>query len=114
MDAAAGLQPFPADGAPGDCPVERTLRLLSGRWRLLVLFRLGAGPMRWGALRRSLAPVTARVLTATLRDLEQDGLVWRRSAGTVPPAVDYGLTARGAALTPVFVAMAAWGSGETR
>ena len=72
--------PF-ADGDPADCPVERTLARLSGRWRLLVLFRLGRGPVRWGALRRSLAPVTPRVLTATLRALEADGLVWRASIG---------------------------------
>lgn len=90
------------------CPVEQTLRLLDGRWRLLVIFRLTQGPVRWGALRRSLAPVTPRVLTATLRGLEEDGLVWRRSAGTVPPAVTYGLTEKGKALGPVFDAMAAW------
>lgn len=105
-----GGAPFP-DGDPAACPVERTLRLVSGRWRLLVLFRLGArGPTRWGALRRSLAPVTPRVLTATLRGLEADGLVWRRTEAVVPPAVTYGLTKRGAALAPVFEAMAAWGT----
>ena len=91
-----------------DCPVERTLRLLSGKWRLLVLFHLGSGPMRWAALRRALAPVTPRVLTGTLRALEEDGLVWRRSEDAVPPVVHYGLTTRGAALAPVFEAMASW------
>ena len=68
--------------------------------------------MRWGALRRSLAPVTPRVLTATLRALEADGLIWRHSEGTVPPAVAYGLTQRGKALAPVFEAMAEWGTRE--
>jgi DNA-binding HxlR family transcriptional regulator len=101
---------FP-DGDPASCPVERTLRLLDGRWRLLILFRLGAsGPTRWGALKRSLAPVTPRVLTATLRGLETDGLVWRRAEPSVPPVVTYGLTERGAALAPVFAAMAEWGA----
>ena len=104
--------PAPAfpPGDPAACPVERTLRLLGGRWRLMVLFRLGRGEeMRWGALRRALAPVTPKVLTATLRGLEVDGLVWRRDAATVPPEVAYGLTPRGAALAPVFAAMADWG-----
>ncbi len=101
--------PFP-DGDPAACPVERTLRLVSGRWRLLILFRLGArGPTRWGALRRSLAPVTPRVLTGTLRGLEEDGLVWRNAEPTIPPVVTYGLTERGEALAPVFEAMAKWG-----
>ena len=95
---------------PADCPVDRTLRLLGGRWRLLVLFNLGAGSVRWGQLRRKLTPITPRVLTATLRSLEADGLVWRHSEGTIPPAVRYGLTARGVALDPVFHAMAAWGT----
>jgi DNA-binding HxlR family transcriptional regulator len=52
------------------------------------------------------------VLTATLRGLEEDGLVWRRAEPTVPPVVTYGLTARGAALAPVFDAMAAWGMAD--
>ena len=117
--AAGGAEtpaPLPAfaDGDPLDCPVERTLSLLSGRWRLLVLFRLGRGPVRWGALRRSLAPVTPRVLTATLRALEADGLIWRRSEHTVPPAVAYGLTKRGEALAPVFEAMGEWGEAHER
>ena len=99
-------------GDPADCPVERTLRLLSGRWRLLILFHLGVGPMRWGVLRRSLAPVTPRVLTAALRALEVDGLVWRRTEAVVPPAVSYGLTERGEALAPIFEAMGAWGSAH--
>jgi DNA-binding HxlR family transcriptional regulator len=100
-------RPLPLDG-PADCPVERTLDLLTGRWRLYVLFRLQQGDMRFNALHRSLAPVTPRVLTATLRDLEVAGLIWRQVAATVPPHVTYGLTARGRALAPVWDAMAAW------
>ncbi len=94
--------------SPIVCPVEDALRLLTGKWRLLVLFRLGEGPQRFNALQRTLAPVTQKVLTATLRGLEADGLVWRKSAGTVPPEVAYGLTERGAALTPVFEALGQW------
>jgi len=98
---------LPLDGS-AECPVERTLDLLTGRWRLYVLFRLQQGDMRFNALHRSLAPVTPRVLTATLRDLQAAGLVWRQVAATVPPHVTYGLTDRGRALAPVWHAMAAW------
>jgi DNA-binding HxlR family transcriptional regulator len=90
------------------CPVEDALRLLSGKWRLLVLFRLQGGPLRFNALQRSLAPVTQKVLTAALRGLESDGLVWRQVEATVPPHVTYGLTDRARALAPVFDALAAW------
>lgn len=94
------------------CPVERTLTLLGGKWRLMILFRLGQGPMRFNALVRSLAPVSQRVLAETLRGLEADGLIWRRAHATVPPHVEYGLTDRGTALGPVFAAMAAWGAAR--
>jgi len=57
------------------CPVEEALRLLSGKWRLLVLFRLADEPYRFNALQRELAPITQKVLTATLRGLESDGLI---------------------------------------
>lgn len=91
-----------------DCPVEQAMGLLSGKWRMPVLFRLAEGPRRFNALQRALPPVTQKVLTATLRGLEQDGLIWRDVAGTIPPRVTYGLTPRGAALGPVFDAMAQW------
>jgi DNA-binding HxlR family transcriptional regulator len=101
------MQP-PYDRA--QCPVERTLTLLGGKWRLMVLFRLGEGPMRFNALVRSLAPVSQRVLAETLRGLEADGLIWRQVHAAVPPHVEYGLTDRGTALAPVFAAMADWGA----
>ena len=105
----AGAGPSPA---PDDCPVDRTLRLLAGKWRLMVLFRLERGETRFNALQRSLAPVTQRVLAATLRGLEADGLVWREVRGAVPPHVAYGLTSAGEALAPVFGAMGAWGAAH--
>lgn len=93
---------------PRFCPVEDALRLLTGKWRLLVLFRLGQGPQRFTALQRALAPVTQKVLTTTLRGLEDDALIWRKSANTIPPEVTYGLTDRGSALAPVFQALGQW------
>lgn len=98
----------PLTFGPENCPVEEALRLLTGKWRMLVLFRLEPGPMRFNALQRSLAPITQKVLTTTLRALEADGLIWRRSAGTVPPEVQYGLTPEAEALAPVFAALAGW------
>jgi DNA-binding HxlR family transcriptional regulator len=101
-----------SDSALPDCPVEDALRLLTGKWRLLLIFRLLDGPLRFNALQRSLAPVTQKVLTATLRSLESDGLVWRRVEAMVPPHVTYGLTDRARALAPVFDALARWRLGD--
>jgi DNA-binding HxlR family transcriptional regulator len=103
-DPSASTLPHDRD----NCPVEQTLSLLSGKWRLMVLFRLGAGDMRFNALARSLKPVSLKVLAETLRGLEADGLIWRRVDGHVPPAVTYGLTGKGVLLEPVFRAMAEW------
>ncbi len=97
---------------PPACPVSRALTLLSGKWRAMVLWRLGEGPVRFNALVRSLAPVSPRVLTVALRELEAEGLVWRQVAGTVPPHVTYGLTPRGAALVPIFRALGDWALGD--
>ena len=102
----------PADTVLQGCPVEAALALLTGKWRLIAIFRLGQGPMRFNALQRALAPVTQKVLTAALRGLEADGLVWRRVEAVVPPNVTYGLTERGAALAPVFDALALWHMGD--
>lgn len=74
----------------------------------MVLFRLNDGPMRFNALARSLAPISPRILTHTLRDLEAEGLVWRRSKDSVPPHVSYGLTEDGEALAPIFDELAKW------
>jgi DNA-binding HxlR family transcriptional regulator len=90
------------------CPVDEAVQLLSGRWRLMVLFRLEDGPMRFNALQRSLHPITQKMLAATLRNLEADGLVWRKSEATVPPNVSYGLTKAAEGLSPVFEALARW------
>ncbi len=96
-----------------ECPVDQTLKMLSGKWRLTVLFRLAEGPKRFNALQRSLAPITQRVLTATLRQLEEDELIWRAETNDVPPSVTYGLTSAGSALAPVFEALATWGVRRT-
>ncbi|MGR3492441.1 MAG: winged helix-turn-helix transcriptional regulator [Shimia sp.] len=104
----------PAYPSGGTCPVEATLRMMSGKWSLMVLFHLRGEPVRFNALQRRLAPITQRVLAATLKRLEADGLIWRRSEGTVPPHVTYGLTERGTALAPVWEAMAIWGTTHAR
>lgn len=103
---------MPKEVSPG-CPAEDALRLLSGKWRLFVIFRLLEGPLRFNALQRSLAPITQKVLTACLRGLEADGLVWRRIEEEVPPHVTYGLTERALDLAPVFDALVAWRLGRS-
>lgn len=91
------------------CPVETTLQLISSRWKVLIIRDLLHGTKRFGELRKSVGPVTQKVLTAHLRAMEQDGLLTRKVYAEVPPRVEYTLTELGYSLAPVLRSMAAWG-----
>ncbi|MCP2258210.1 transcriptional regulator, HxlR family [Streptoalloteichus tenebrarius] len=82
---------------PEDCPSRTVIEVLANRWVMYVLgmLRQHGGPMRFNQLRRSLPGITQKMLTQTLRMLERDGLVSRTVYPTVPPRVEYGLTALG-------------------
>lgn len=95
----------PADG----CPVERTLRVIGGKWTLLVLRDLFTGTKRFGELRRSLGHVSPKTLSERLRELEAQGIVTRTVYPEVPPRVEYSLTDKGRSLGDIIEAMRAWG-----
>ncbi len=77
------------------CPSRDVLRRLTGRWGMLVLHVLTAGPQRFSGLRKQIGGVSERMLAQTLQGLESDGLVLRRDFQTVPPHVEYELTRLG-------------------
>jgi DNA-binding HxlR family transcriptional regulator len=81
---------------------------MSGKWKVQILWQLSFSSRRFSELRGLLPGVSEKVLTAQLRELESDGLVNRLSAGTVPPRVDYMLSAAGAELIPIMENMCAW------
>lgn len=93
------------------CPVETTLTLIGNKWKMLILRDLMGGTKRFGELKRSLGNVTQKVLTAQLRDMEENGLVHRQVYAEVPPRVEYSLTDLGKSLKLVLDAMWAWGAG---
>lgn len=97
------------DGRAATCPVEATLDLIDGKWKVVILYNLKDGPMRFNALRRSLAGITQRMLTKQLRELEQAGLIQRQVFAEVPPRVEYRLSPLGTTMRPVFQALRAWG-----
>lgn len=92
-----------------DCPVETTLSLISDRWKVLILRELFMGTKRFSELKKSLAGISQKVLTANLKQMEADGLLIRRAYPEVPPRVEYTLTALGMSLRPVMAAMFDWG-----
>ena len=91
------------------CPVARAVRVLDGKWTMLVIRDLLAGTRRFSELRASLAGISPKTLTDRLRDLEQHGLVERTSYAEIPPRVEYRLTPAGRTLEPVLAALADWG-----
>jgi len=97
--------------SPGeDCPVLATARTVSGKWTLLILRDLAAGPCRFTQIERSLADISPRTLSLRLRALDNEGIVERREHPGVPPRVEYRLTARGRDLLPIIEAMRDYGS----
>ena len=84
--------------------VTRVLRMISGRWKLPILFRLFADPsMRASQFMRDIPDISQKMLTQHLRELESDGLVARRDFGEKPPRVEYALTDAGRSLMPVLM-----------
>lgn len=91
------------------CPVRTTLNVLGGKWKLLILSYLLDESRRYGELRRLMPEITEKMLIQELRDLETDGIVARTVHQTVPPRVDYSLTAQGERVRPVFAELLGWG-----
>ncbi|MFB4285609.1 winged helix-turn-helix transcriptional regulator [Nonomuraea sp. MTCD27] len=92
--------------------MRRLLSMISGKWKLEILWLLDARTHRFGELRREIPQVTQHMLTKQLRELEDDGLVTRKVYAEVPPRVEYTLTDKARSLRPVFEALLAWVAGQ--
>src|SRR6516164_4721061 len=94
---------------PEDCrAVSDVLDRVGDKWSVLVVVMLGDGPKRFNVLRRSIANISQRMLTLTLRGLERDGLVTRTMFPTIPPRVDYALTKLGRSLLLPVSSLGLW------
>ena len=92
------------------CPVATAVALIGGKWKLLILRNLRVRPWRFNELQRDLEGISQKVLTDSLRQLMEDGLVYRHDYQELPPRVEYGLTALGRELLPVMDALADFGN----
>ncbi|MDX2215409.1 MAG: helix-turn-helix domain-containing protein [Oculatellaceae cyanobacterium bins.114] len=91
------------------CAVESTIRVTSGRWKVLIIRELLQSSKRFNELHRSLFGVTHKVLTQQLREMEKDGIVHRETYQEASPKVEYSLTPLGRSLHPVIDLMHQWG-----
>ncbi|KWU49760.1 MULTISPECIES: helix-turn-helix domain-containing protein [Pseudomonas] len=92
------------------CGLNATLRIISGKWKPLVLFFLRTGPKRYGELKRLIPGVSDKVLIQQLKDLEADHVLARTDYKEVPPRVDYALTPLGVSLAEAIVPLCTWGT----
>lgn len=91
------------------CPVETTLTLISDKWKVLIIRDLRSGTKRFGELKKSLSGISQKMLTSNLRDMEENGLLTRKTYPEVPPRVEYTLTELGRSMFPILDEMEKWG-----
>lgn len=93
------------------CPIEYTMNLISGKWKLIILWHLSQEKvMRYGEIKRSLNNITHKMLSQQLKELEADGFIHREAYSQIPPKVEYSLTGLGESLLPILESMSKWGN----
>lgn len=92
-----------------ECPVATTVQLIGSKWKLLIMRNLTDRPWRFNELKKSLEGISQKVLTDSLRSMEDDGIITRTVYAEVPPRVEYALSDVGESMRPILDAMKEWG-----
>ena len=91
------------------CGVTFAMTLLTGRWKINVLWMLKNGVNRYGLMKSKIAGISEKMLTQRLKELEDEGLIIRNDFKTIPPRVEYSLTEAGLLLAPILEQLSDWG-----
>lgn len=91
------------------CPVSRCMRVIGGKWKIIILYALHNGVNRFGILQKTLPDISKQMLTTQLRELEKDDIISRKIFPEIPPRVEYTITPLGQTLFPIIEAMDTWG-----
>jgi len=92
------------------CPVQATVNVMSGKWKVQILWHLSFGALRFAELRGKLKGVSEKVMAAQLRQMEANGMVAREVIPGNPPGTSYSLTPAGMELIPAMESLCAWGT----
>jgi DNA-binding HxlR family transcriptional regulator len=93
-----------------NCPLTSSILLISGRWKLIIIWQLKDGAKRFSDLQRSIPHTSKKMLSQQLRELEVDGLILRKNYQETPPRVEYSITALGTSLVPILDSLYNWGT----
>ncbi|MCR4586816.1 MAG: helix-turn-helix transcriptional regulator [Lachnospiraceae bacterium] len=93
-----------------ECPVATTVQLIGSKWKLLIMRNLLVRPWRFNELKKNLDGISQKVLTDSLRSMEEDGIIIRTVYPEVPPHVEYSLSELGESMRPILMAMQDWGN----
>lgn len=93
-----------------ECPVATTVSIIGSKWKLLIIRNLLIRPWRFNELKKDLDGISQKVLTDSLRTMEEDGIITRTIYPEVPPRVEYALSELGESLRPILDAMMQWGT----
>lgn len=93
-----------------ECPVATTVSVIGSKWKLLIMRNLFMRPWRFNELKKDLEGISQKVLTDSLRSMEEDGIIIRTVYPEVPPRVEYALSELGESMHPILDAMSQWGT----
>ena len=93
-----------------ECPVATTVSIIGSKWKLLIMRNLLIRPWRFNELKKDLDGISQKVLTDSLRSMEEDGIITRTVYPEVPPRVEYALSELGESMRPILDAMQKWGT----
>jgi DNA-binding HxlR family transcriptional regulator len=99
---------------PTSCPLMAAVNIIGGKWKPIILHMLSEGTLRFGELKKNIPPVSQKMLTQQLRELEADGIIHRKVYLEVPPRTEYFLTERGLTLWPILQDLYEWGASESK
>lgn len=103
-----------ADQADRTRCVQATLKVLGGKWKILILWHIRNQPKRFSELKRLIPEISEKMLIQQLRELEKDGIVHRNDHAEVPPRVDYSFTEYGKSLKPILPVLCNWGKAHLK
>lgn len=95
---------------PYQCPVTRTMSIIGGKWKPIILNCIGEKAIRFGKLNQLIPAISNKVLSNELKELEELGLITRKEYSELPPRVEYQLTKIGLSLIPLLHELANWGN----